>query len=313
MVLAFAGDGGRAGRAPLGPARAPRGARARAERRRHRRAGARWPPRGRALAGARRRVVAALLPFVAGNYWLGVASEVLIFMLFAASLHFLVGAGGLVSFGHAAYFGLGSYGAALALKTLRPRHGARDRLRRRARRSPARSSFGWFCVRLTGVYFAMLTLAFAQIAWSVAFQWTDVTGGDNGLIGVWPSAWAAAPVAFLLADAGARERSAVAALRDRCCSRRSATPCALCATTRCARETIGIARRRVQWAAFAIAGGFAALAGALYRVPERQRVSRQSRHSLVDRRARDGAARRRRHGFRRRRRRRRVPRRCRSG
>ena len=63
-------------------------------------------------------VAAALLPLVAGNYALTVASEVLIFMLFAASLHFLVGAGGLVSFGHAAYFGLGAYGAALALKQL---------------------------------------------------------------------------------------------------------------------------------------------------------------------------------------------------
>ena len=59
---------------------------------------------------------AALLPLVAGDYLLAVASEVLIFMLFAASLHLLVGAGGLVSFGHAAYFGLGAYGAALALK-----------------------------------------------------------------------------------------------------------------------------------------------------------------------------------------------------
>ena len=61
---------------------------------------------------------AALLPLVAGNYVLAVASEVLIFMLFAASLHLLVAAGGLVSFGHAAYFGLGAYGAALALKQL---------------------------------------------------------------------------------------------------------------------------------------------------------------------------------------------------
>ena len=60
--------------------------------------------------------VAALLPLVAGNYFLGVATEVLIFMLYAASLHFLLADGGLVSFGHAAYFGLGSYGAAIALK-----------------------------------------------------------------------------------------------------------------------------------------------------------------------------------------------------
>src|SRR5690606_26209852 len=49
--------------------------------------------------------------------------------------------------------------------------------------------FGWFCVRLAGVYLAMLTLAFAQIVWSVVYQWDDVTGGSNGMIGIWPEAW----------------------------------------------------------------------------------------------------------------------------
>ena len=157
---------------------------------------------------------------------LAVASEVLIFMLFAASLHLLVGAGGLVSFGHAAYFGLGAYGAALALKQFNlpmaaglvtgPLLGAFGAL-----------VFGWFCVRLSGVYFAMLTLAFAQIVWSVAFQWTEVTGGDNGLIGVWPSAWAAHGVAFLLADDRAGRDRHRALARDvvfpvRLCSARAA-------------------------------------------------------------------------------------------
>jgi branched-chain amino acid transport system permease protein len=59
---------------------------------------------------------------------------------------------------------------------------------RRSRAGIAAVVFGWFCVRLSGVYLAMLTLAFAQIAWSVAFQWVEVTGGDNGVFGVWPSA-----------------------------------------------------------------------------------------------------------------------------
>ena len=49
--------------------------------------------------------------------------------------------------------------------------------------------FGWFCVRLSGVYLAMLTLAVAQILWATAFQWDDVTGGGNGLTGLWPAAW----------------------------------------------------------------------------------------------------------------------------
>jgi branched-chain amino acid transport system permease protein len=206
-------------------------------------------------------VAAASLPFVAGDYALIVTTEVLIFILYAASLHLLVGAGGMISFGHAAYFGLGAYGAALALKQFSlpmeaaliagPLLGFAGAL-----------LFGWFCVRLSGVYFAMLTLAFAQIAWSVAFQWSDVTGGDNGLIGVWPSAWAASPphfywltlalvvvgVALLRMILFSPFGYALRALRD----------------SELRAETIGLSRHHIQWFAFAIAGAFAALAGALY-------------------------------------------------
>jgi branched-chain amino acid transport system permease protein len=205
--------------------------------------------------------IAAGLPLVAGNYFIGVATEVLIFVLFAASLHFLIGAGGLVSFGHAAYFGLGSYGAALALKLLGL--GMEAALVAGVGLGLAGALlFGWFCVRLSGVYFAMLTLAFAQIAWSVAFQWTDVTGGDNGIIGVWPSAWAATASHFYwltlaLASGG------VALLRVILFSPfgyglRGLRDSPLRA------ETIGLERRRLQWVGFAVAGAFAALAGALY-------------------------------------------------
>src|SRR5438045_8468681 len=56
--------------------------------------------------------------------------------------------------------------------------------------------FGVFAVQLSGVYFAMLTLAFAQIVWSIAFQWVTVTGGDNGILGVWPEKWAGSPSHF---------------------------------------------------------------------------------------------------------------------
>ena len=61
--------------------------------------------------------------------------------------------------------------------------------------------FGWFCVRLSGVYFAMLTLAFAQIAWSIAYQWTDVTGGDNGISRRLAERLGSLASALLLADA----------------------------------------------------------------------------------------------------------------
>jgi len=224
---------------------------------------ARWRP----LSPTGRRAVAlglaaaACLPLVAGDYFTAVATEVLIFVLFAASLHFLIGAGGLVSFGHAAYFGLGSYGAALALKLLGV--GMEAALVAGIGLGLAGAFlFGWFCVRLSGVYFAMLTLAFAQIAWSVAFQWTDVTGGDNGIIGVWPSAWAAAPAHFYwltLALVGA----GVAALRVILFSPFGYGLRALRDSPLRA-ETIGLRRQRLQWIGFGVAGGFAALAGALY-------------------------------------------------
>src|SRR2546430_11203965 len=55
---------------------------------------------------------------------------------------------------------------------------------------------GFFCVRLSSIYFAMLTLAFAQIAFAIVHQWYDVTGGDNGLLGIWPAAWLAGPLAY---------------------------------------------------------------------------------------------------------------------
>ena len=112
----------------------------------------------------------------------------LIAVLFAASLHFIMGPGGMHSFGHAAYFGLGAYGAALLVQVRSAL--PMERRAARSRRCVAALGallFGWFAVRLSGVYLAMLTLAFAQIVWSVVFQWDDVTGGCNGLVGVWPT------------------------------------------------------------------------------------------------------------------------------
>ena len=98
-------------------------------------------------------------------------TDILVFALFAVSLHFIMGPGGMASFGHAAYFGLGAYGAALLV--LRSACRWKPRCVAGAASSPLAGAlvFGWFCVRLSGVYLAMLTLAFAQIAWSVAFQW----------------------------------------------------------------------------------------------------------------------------------------------
>ncbi|MEZ5789085.1 MAG: ABC transporter permease, partial [Xanthobacteraceae bacterium] len=205
--------------------------------------------------------LAALLPLVGDNYQIAVGTEILIFILFAQSLQLLMTAGGLVSFGHAAYFGLGAYGAALASQSL----GLPMSMALLAGPLLALVGafiFGWFSVRLTGVYFAMLTLAFAQIAWSIAFQWVEVTGGDNGILGVWPEALVATPARFylltlVLCVAG------VLCLRMLIFSPFGYSLRAI-RDSELRAEAIGINRFRVQWTAFMIAGTFAGLAGALF-------------------------------------------------
>jgi branched-chain amino acid transport system permease protein len=129
-----------------------------------------------------------LLPVLARSwpYTLVLGIDVLIAVLFAASLHFIMGPGGMHSFGHAAYFGLGAYGAALAVQWFAAPMGIALLLAPLAAGLGA-LLFGWFAVRLSGVYLAMLTLAFAQIVWSIVFQWQDFTGGSNGVLGIWPS------------------------------------------------------------------------------------------------------------------------------
>ena len=112
--------------------------------------------------------------------------DVLIAILFATSLHFIMGPGGMHSFGHAAYFGLGAYGAGLLVKFFATAMPPAILLAPLAAGAGA-LLFGWFAVRLSGVYLAMLTLAFAQIVWAIAFQWEDLTGGSNGILGIWPT------------------------------------------------------------------------------------------------------------------------------
>ena len=200
-------------------------------------------------------------PMALGNYGLAVLTEMLIYALFAASLHFIMGPGGLVSFGNAAYLGLGAYAAALLVKYL----GAPMPLGLAA--APVAAAlgayvFGWFCVRLSGVYLAMLTLAFAQILWSVAIQWVEATGGDNGILGVWPPEAVRGKQAFYyltLALAGA----GIVMLRHLHFSPfgyvlRAGRDSPLRA------DAVGIDLRRQQWYAFTLAGAFAGLAGGLF-------------------------------------------------
>ncbi len=219
------------------------------------------PPGRRAAIGALVAfVLAVLLPVTGDEYHLVLATDILVFALFASSLQFVMGTGGMASFGHAAYFGLGAYAAALAVK-----HGLPMEVALALAPLVAMAGaliIGWFCVRLSGVYLAMLTLAFAQILWSIAFQWNDVTGGSNGVVGVWPSAWLASRQAYfwfaLTIVAAALAAVAWIAHAPLGYSLRASRDSPLRAAA------IGIDVRRTQWIAFTLAGGFAGLAGGLY-------------------------------------------------
>jgi branched-chain amino acid transport system permease protein len=203
------------------------------------------------------------LPWVASDspYASVLMIDILTAVLFATSLHFMMGPAGMHSFGHAAYFGLGSYTAALFVRSL----GFPMELALIA--APfvaALGAFicGWFCVRLSGVYLAMLTLAFAQIVWSICFQWDGFTGGSNGLTGVWPAPWLAEGSSFyfltlILVVFGvfAMRRILFSPLGY---AMRAGRDSPLRA------DAIGINVSRVQWVTFVISGLFAGFAGALF-------------------------------------------------
>ena len=143
------------------------------------------PTRGMLIGWGVLVLAAVAAPFIVGPYELTILTEAVVAVLFAASLHFMMGPGGMPSFGHAAWFGIGAYAAGLSATMLGAPMPVGMLLAPIAAGVVA-ALFGAFVVRLSGVYLAMLTLAFAQIVWAVAFQWVTITGGDNGILGVWP-------------------------------------------------------------------------------------------------------------------------------
>ena len=122
--------------------------------------------------------------------------------------------------------------------------------------------FGWFCVRLSGVYLAMLTLAFSQITWSIVFQWDSVTGGSNGLVNIWPSAWLASRTTYYYLTLVFAASGILILWRILYSPFGAALRAARDSPLRA--EAIGIDVRRVQWLAFTLAGLFAGIAGAVY-------------------------------------------------
>src|SRR5207248_6075025 len=142
-------------------------------------------------ATARKLVVLALIwaILLLAPYWMvplggytALGTRVLVLGLAAMSVNFLLGFTGVLSFGHAAYFGLGAYGAGFALKFLAPSTPL-SLLCGMLLGGIAGALLGVLLVRRRGVYFAMVTIAFGQVFYYIAFQWSSVTGGDDGLRG----------------------------------------------------------------------------------------------------------------------------------
>ncbi len=206
-----------------------------------------------------------LLPFIlanfgkTGEYWIWVTTEMIIMAFFAMSLNLILGFGGMVSFGHAAFFGVGAYTVALLMKK------AGISLIWALAAAPVVAGLvaaviGWFCVRLIGLYFAILTLAFSQLLYMIVFQWYTFTGGDDGIHGI-PRPEFLGPTNYYL----------LCLVLFLICFliMRMLVNSSFGLTIRTIRENlerakfIGLNVRRFQWLNFIIAGSFAGLAGGL--------------------------------------------------
>ncbi|MGZ6223418.1 MAG: branched-chain amino acid ABC transporter permease [Syntrophales bacterium] len=130
-------------------------------------------------------LLAILFPHIAP--YIALASEILIFALFAMAYDLMLGYAGMLSFGHAAFFGLGAYSTGLILKNVYPSVPL-ALLGGVIASSLAGFIIGFLSIRRRGIYFTMVTLAFAQMFYFVAFKWTGLTGGDDGLQRV-PRPW----------------------------------------------------------------------------------------------------------------------------
>jgi branched-chain amino acid transport system permease protein len=217
-------------------------------------------------------LAALAVPALGSRFYTFLANDVAIWALFATSLNLLVGYSGLVSFGHAAYFGIGAYTTGLLMKKLAlpfalafPAAGVLAGL--------LALVFGFFCVRLTRIYFAMLTLAFAQIVWAICFKWNELTGGEQGMPDIpYPElAWMGRLP--LLGDLRTSDHFylltvGLVALCLWLLRRIVRSPFGRLLTT--IRENperaefIGVNVRRYELAAFVLAGAFAGLAGGLF-------------------------------------------------
>ncbi len=203
----------------------------------------------------------ALLPLLESRYLIDLATEIMVYALFALSLNVIIGFSGNVSFGHAAYFAIGGYVNAILLTTYGwplwlsfPAAVVLSAL--------AAAFVAYFCTRLTDIYFAMLTLAFSMLVWAIAFKWRSVTGGDDGFVGVSVPAFIDSRVPFFYFTLVIVTGS-IALLWTIC---HSAFGQALVAVRENLTRAgfIGVNTRMMRGLAFVVAGTFAGVAGAIF-------------------------------------------------
>jgi len=205
------------------------------------------------------------LPFALSDFWLFIAIEVLAFALYAVSFNVLLGYGGMLSFGHAAFFGVGGYAAAILIKQAGLPGGvafALVPLVALAVSAAFALLIGYFSVQRSGIYFAMLTFAFQMLLYTIALKATSVTGGDDGMTGLKPPGLLAKPFYYYY-FALALIAPALYVLYRMVNSPFGFTLRALRANPRRV-QYIGVNVRAHQLVAFVISGAFAGLAGALF-------------------------------------------------
>ena len=123
------------------------------------------------------------VPFLFGEYYVNLASQICIFAIFAASINLLLGYGGLPTLGHAAYLGVAAYIPAVMHLKLGLGHWISAPVALFGTTLMA-CAFGLIALRATGLGFLMLTLALSQVLWGTALRWVSMTDGDNGLRGL---------------------------------------------------------------------------------------------------------------------------------
>jgi len=210
-------------------------------------------------------------PMAAGRFYQYLLAQILIASLVAVSFNLLLGTTGLLSFGQAAFYGVGAYTAGLLVSKAGLGTFAALMLSPVAALVVA-GVIGFFCVRLSGVHFAMLTLAFSQLVYAIVYKWYGFTGGDNGIQGI--------PVRPILGaiDIGSNRAMyyfvlVVVGVSLEALRRIRSSPFG--ATLKAIRENgqrasyLGINVKLYQWAAFVVAGAFTGLAGGLYALMEK--------------------------------------------